>query len=206
MIQPGTVITSTHTRIAFERTSAETGGELLRFEETYQVGPQRPPMHIHAVQTERFTVLSGTLGVRVGRETRILAPGEVAEVPPGTPHTLWNAGDQPCVHRVEMMPALAMEDFFHEIVTLEAEGGLPPRSLSQAGRVATLFQRHRNQLAAVPWFIQRAFLRLVAFVSGWRSSSPNLALDPQRHGAPVEGAGPPRGHVLDATDDGVAHL
>jgi mannose-6-phosphate isomerase-like protein (cupin superfamily) len=54
-------------------------------------------MHIHAAQIERFTVLSGTLGVRVRRETRILGPGEVVEVAPATPHTLWNAGDQVCV-------------------------------------------------------------------------------------------------------------
>jgi NADPH:quinone reductase-like Zn-dependent oxidoreductase/mannose-6-phosphate isomerase-like protein (cupin superfamily) len=187
MIQSGTVVESPHTRIAFECTSAESDGALLRFEETYQVGPQRPPMHIHAAQTERFTVLRGVLGVRVGRETKTLTPGDVVEVAPGTPHTLWNAGDEPCVHRVEMMPALAMEDFFHEIVTLEAEGGLPPRSLSEAGRVATLFLRHRNQLAAMPWFIQRALFRFVAFVSGWRSSPRNPAFDSRSHGAPVEG-------------------
>jgi NADPH:quinone reductase-like Zn-dependent oxidoreductase len=148
-------------------------------------------MHIHTAQTERFTVLSGALGVRVGRETKTLTPGDVVEVAPGTPHTLWNAGDEPCVHRVEMMPALGMEDFFHEIVTLEAEGGLPPRSLAQAGRVATLFLRHHNQLAAIPWFIQRALFRIVAFVSGWRSSHRNPAFDSGSAGAPVDGARQP---------------
>jgi hypothetical protein len=56
MISTGTVVESPHTRITFERTSAGTGGALLSFQETYQVGPQRPPMHIHATQTERFTV------------------------------------------------------------------------------------------------------------------------------------------------------
>ena len=171
MITAGTVVESPHTRIAFERTSADTNGALLRFEETYQVGPQRPPMHIHATQIERFTVLSGKLGVRVRRETRILGPGEVVEVAPGTPHTLWNAGDQVCVHRVEMMPALAMEDYFHEIITLEAEGGIPPKSLAHAGRLATLFLRHRNQLAGLPWPIQRTLFRLVVWLSRWFSSA-----------------------------------
>ena len=167
MIPSGTVVRGPHTRIHFERTSADTEGALLRFEETYQVGPQRPPMHLHAVQTERFTVLRGTLGVRVGGETRTLGPGDVAEVPPGTPHTLWNAGDQVCVHRVEMMPALAMEDFFHAIVTLEAEGGVPPKSLAQAGRIAALFLRHGNQLAGVPWPFQRALLGTLVSISRW---------------------------------------
>jgi mannose-6-phosphate isomerase-like protein (cupin superfamily) len=167
MIKAGTVVVGPHTRIEFERTSADTGGTLLRFEETYQVGPQRPPMHLHVAQIERFTVLRGTLGVRRGRETRVLGPGEVAEVPAGTPHTLWNAGAEVCVHRVEMMPALAMEDFFEAIVTLEAEGGVPPKSLSHAARVATLFLRHRNQLAGLPWPIQRALFGLIIWLSKW---------------------------------------
>jgi quercetin dioxygenase-like cupin family protein len=167
MIEPGTVIAGPHTRIEFEQTSANTNGALLSFKETYEVDTQRVPMHIHATQTERFTVLSGTLGVRVGLVTRTLGPGDVAEVPAGTPHTLWNAGDQACVHRVEMMPALAMEDFFHAVVTLEAEGGVPPKSLAHAARVATLFLRHRNQLAGLPWFIQRALFRTVVFLSRW---------------------------------------
>jgi quercetin dioxygenase-like cupin family protein len=165
MIESGPVVASLDTRIEFELTSADTNGTLLRFKETYRPGTPRPPMHIHAAQTERFTVLSGTLGVRVGREVRILAPGEVADVPPGTPHTLWNAGNDPCVHRVEMMPALSMEDFFQEIVTLEAQGGMPPRSLADAGRVATLFLVHRNQLAGLPWFIQRALFGFVAWLA-----------------------------------------
>jgi mannose-6-phosphate isomerase-like protein (cupin superfamily) len=179
MITAGTIVESPHTRIAFERTSADTNGALLSFEETYQVGPQRPPLHIHATQIERFTVLSGTLGVRVRRETRLLGAGEVVEVAAGTPHTLWNAGDQLCVHRVEMMPALAMEDYFHAIITLEAEGGIPPKSLADAGRLATLFLRHRNQLAGLPWSLQRAFFRLVVLVSRWSPAAASVLTVPE---------------------------
>jgi NADPH:quinone reductase len=188
MISPGTVVEGPHTRIAFERTSADTNGTLLRFEETYQVGLQRPPMHIHATQIERFTVLSGTLGVRVRRETRILGPGDVVEVAAGTPHTLWNAGNEACVHRVEMMPALAMEDYFYEIITLEAEGGIPPKSLAHAGRLATLFLRHHNQLAGLPWPIQRTLFRLVAWLSAW-FSGPHVNGSSPPQPAPVRSQG-----------------
>jgi hypothetical protein len=107
-------------------------------------------MHIHAAQIERFTVLRGTLGVRAGRETRMLGPGEVVEVAAGTPHTLWNAGNQECVHRVEMMPALATEDYFHEVITLEAEGGVPPKSLAHL--VAYGFMGASGALCTVAMF------------------------------------------------------
>ena len=53
MIKSGTVVAGPHTRIEFERTSADTNGALLSFKETFQVGPQRPPAHLHATQTER---------------------------------------------------------------------------------------------------------------------------------------------------------
>jgi len=70
---------------------------------------------------------------------------------------------------VEMMPALSMEDFFHEIVIIEAEGGKPPKSLAQAARLATLLLRHRNQLPGIPWFIQRMLFGLVVFLSSPRA-------------------------------------
>jgi mannose-6-phosphate isomerase-like protein (cupin superfamily) len=174
MIKSGTVVAGPHTCIEFERTSADTHGALLSFKETFQVGPQRPPMHLHATQTERFTVLTGTLGVRIGRETRVLGPGETVEVAPGTAHTLWNAGDQVCVHRVEMMPALAMEDFFYETVTIEAEGGVPPTSLAQAARLAALLLRHRNQLHGLPWFVQRVLFGLLVLLSPKRDTHARL--------------------------------
>ena len=176
MIKPGTVVAGPHTRIEFEQTSAQTDGKLLRFEETFQVGMERPPMHIHATQSEAFTVLRGKLAVRVGAETRILGPGESIVAQPGTAHTLWNAGDEVCVHTVEMVPALAMEDYFYEIVTLEAEGGIPHKSLAQAGRIATLFLRHHNQLAGLPWSVQRVAFRLLVVLARWFTPSPAAPL------------------------------
>jgi NADPH:quinone reductase-like Zn-dependent oxidoreductase len=90
-----------------------------------------------------------------------------------------------------MMPALAMEDYFHEIIALEAEGGIPPRSLAHARRLAALFLRHHNQLAALPWPIQRTLFGLVVWLSGWFSSARvNGSAPPQS--ALAEGPGPAR--------------
>jgi hypothetical protein len=46
-------------------------------------------------QDERFKVRAGVVGVRLGRERRQLVAGDVLEIPRGTPHALWNAGDAP---------------------------------------------------------------------------------------------------------------
>jgi quercetin dioxygenase-like cupin family protein len=48
----------------------------------------RPPLHVHAFESETFYVLEGALTVWVGdREPVTLGPGEAATAPPGLPHT-----------------------------------------------------------------------------------------------------------------------
>ncbi|MCU0696029.1 MAG: cupin domain-containing protein [Myxococcaceae bacterium] len=167
-VRAGQVVEGPHTRIEFEVTSADSGGRLLSFRQTFQPGPFSPPVHVHASQTERFTVVSGRLGVRVGEAVQVLGPGQTVAVPPGTPHTLWNAGAGPCVHRVQLEPARRMEHFFVGIVTLEAEGAIPPRRLSQLARLARLFLDHENRVPGLPWSVFKVVLRLVAFVGGAR--------------------------------------
>ena len=53
-------------------------------------------------------VLSGRMGVKAGGRERVLEAGEEAVVPPGVPHTFWNASRSGEVlhHVVELRPAL----------------------------------------------------------------------------------------------------
>jgi quercetin dioxygenase-like cupin family protein len=50
--------------------------------------------HVHRFQEERFEVLSGKLGVRVGGQEMILGPGQRGVGPPGVPHAWWNPSDR----------------------------------------------------------------------------------------------------------------
>jgi quercetin dioxygenase-like cupin family protein len=53
-----------------------------------------PPMHVHYLQDEAATVVSGRLGYLVpGGEARFANPGEEVIWPAGTPHKWWNAGN-----------------------------------------------------------------------------------------------------------------
>jgi mannose-6-phosphate isomerase-like protein (cupin superfamily) len=47
--------------------------------------------HVHPYQTERFEILEGLVGLRIGGDEFAAGPGDVAVVPPGTPHRFWNA-------------------------------------------------------------------------------------------------------------------
>jgi hypothetical protein len=90
-------------------------------------------------------------------------------VPPGTAHTFWNAGDEPCVHEVRLEPALDMEHFFEGVVTLEAQRRLPPHGRPDLLRIALLFGKHDNLIAGVPRVVQRivyALARSIAWATG----------------------------------------
>jgi mannose-6-phosphate isomerase-like protein (cupin superfamily) len=64
-----------------------------------------PPAHRHRHETEVFTVASGLLVVRLGRERRLVQAGETVVVPPGVTHAFANPGDEPVRVRTVERPA-----------------------------------------------------------------------------------------------------
>jgi quercetin dioxygenase-like cupin family protein len=139
MIRPGDTIANpvTGERFSFTDTAESTGGELLAFDFALAPGGKVPIPHVHPIQTERFEVVSGTMRFRVGLRTRLAGPGDVVEVPPGLIHGFANAGPDEAVVRVEVRPALAMEQMFADVVALARAGrmtrhGLPRNLLDLA--------------------------------------------------------------------------
>jgi energy-coupling factor transport system permease protein len=68
------------------------------------------PKHVHRKQLERFTVVSGTLGVHVDGSERVYGPGEPFEVAAGVPHQM--AAEGPTRTTWEVRPALRTAEFF----------------------------------------------------------------------------------------------
>ena len=93
----------------------DSGGELVRIEDTAAPGPSRRPMSAHPAQRERFEVLSGTLGLTVDGERHLLGPGDSLVVEPGARHLPRNAGDGELRFLAEMRPAGRFEGFLAEI-------------------------------------------------------------------------------------------
>jgi len=137
-------------RFIFSQTAADTGGELLAVEFVVAPDGHVPGGHVHPVQEERFEVVSGRMRFKKGRKTVLAGPGDTLIVPPGTYHRFANAGDGPAVIRVEVRPALNMEQLWETTVALAAEGrtfrsGLPkPLDLA-------LFMRQFQQEVQAPF-------------------------------------------------------
>jgi len=151
MITPGQSLSNpvTGERFTFIHTAASTGGELLAFDFALRPGGAVPMRHVHPVQTERFEVTSGRMRFRVGRRTVVAGPGDVVEVAPGVVHSFANAGDEEATLRVEVRPALAMEEMFAEVVALAQAGRMTRRGLPRNPlRLARLARKYDQEAHA----------------------------------------------------------
>ena len=152
MITPGQTLENpvTGERFTFTHTAASTGGELLAFDFALRPGGAVPMPHVHPIQTERFEVTAGRMRFRVGLRTIVAGPGDVVEVAPGVTHSFANAGDEEARLRVEVRPALAMEEMFAEVVALAKAGRMNKRGLPRSLRELARLARKYDQEAHAP--------------------------------------------------------
>jgi len=177
MIRPGDRLENPVTGevLVFHETAAQTGGELVRVETIVEPDGFVAAAHVHPAQTERFDVLAGTLGLRVGRETLRAEAGHSVLVPPGTPHRFWNAGDEEARFMCEIRPALRFESLIETMFTLAAEGKTSRRGMPNPFRLAVIANEHFDtvRLPFPPARLQRAALAVGAPLGralGYRST------------------------------------
>ena len=193
-ISPGQTLENpvTGERFTFTHTAASTGGELLAFEFALRPGGAVPIPHVHPIQTERFQMLAGRMRFRVGLRTIITGPGDVIEVAPGVAHWFANAGEHEARLRVEVRPALRMEEMFAEVIAMAKAGRLTrrgmPRNMLDLARLA----RKYDQEAHAPLLTvgtQRLLLAPLLLAtrhprSGWPRRWPALFDSPHSREAP----------------------
>jgi mannose-6-phosphate isomerase-like protein (cupin superfamily) len=155
-------------RITLRQTAADTDGELLAIDLELPAGRRVPGgLHIHPLQEERFEVVEGTMRFRMGGEQVVAGPGQVVVVPPGVKHDFANAGDEQALVRVEVRPALKMEQLFETAVGLAQQGrtmlGGIPRPLS----LALFVQEFEDEVQAAfpPRWLQRLVLGPLAWLA-----------------------------------------
>jgi quercetin dioxygenase-like cupin family protein len=168
MINPGQTLENpiTGERFTFTHTAGSTGGELLAFELGLRPGGTVPMPHVHPIQTERFEVVEGRMRFRLGRRRVIAGPGDVVQVAPGVVHSFANAGDEEARVRVEVRPALAMEEMLAEVVTLAEAGRMTRRGLPRNPLDLAVLARKYDREARAPLMsvgVQRLLLAPLVF-------------------------------------------
>ena len=134
-------------RIVFRKRARDTGGELL--EMTLYLAPRGfiAAPHVHPNQEERFEVAGAPVTFKVDGKERLYQPGEVAVVPPGTPHVWWNASDQEAATLVQFRPALDTETFFETFFGLAIDGRVGRNGLPNPLQMMVLARDYRREMA-----------------------------------------------------------
>src|SRR5262249_13847734 len=167
-IQPGDVLANpvTGERFTFIETAASPPGALLAFQLELRARGGVPMPHVHPIQTERFQVLEGTVRFRVGRRTFLAESGQVIEVAPGVIHGFANPGSRPARMRVDVSPALRMEQMLAEVVALAEAGRLTRRGMPRNPLDLARLARAYDDVAHAPFLsirMQRLLLAPLTF-------------------------------------------
>jgi quercetin dioxygenase-like cupin family protein len=167
-IQPGDTLANpvTGERFTFIETATSSNGELLAFELELRAGGAVPMPHVHPIQTERFEVLEGTVRFRVGRRSILASAGEIVEIAPGVVHGFSNPGREPVRMRVDVSPALQMEEMLRQVVALASAGRLTRRGLPRSPFELARLARAYDNVAHAPFVsvrMQRVLLAPVTF-------------------------------------------
>jgi quercetin dioxygenase-like cupin family protein len=169
-------------KITFIRTAADTDGELLEIELELTADGAVPGAHLHPEQEERFEVREGTMAFRMGLKRIVAGPGEVVTVPAGKVHAFKNAGDETAKVRVQVRPALAMEQLFETTVALAEDGRTTAKGMPRPLDLALFVREFQREVRAPfpPAPVVRAMLAPLAWVAtrrghGERYAAPALA-------------------------------
>ena len=150
-------------RIVIRHSGADTDGELLEFDVFLQPGAHVPAGHAHPRQEEQFSVLAGQVRFRVAGRDEVVGPGSRLSVPAGTSHWFGNVGSSVAHLRVEVRPALRMQELFETSVRCSGSSSAWRARVLDWALIPLDFQR---ELAVpnVPAWVVRTLLSPLAWL------------------------------------------
>jgi len=122
-----------------------------------------PPMHVHYLQEEVATVVSGRAGYQVqGEPPRFAEAGETIVWPAGTPHKWWNAGPTELRMTGSCRPPDNVEFYLGAVFASMKENGGRPGLFD----IAFLTMRYRSEFAMLelPPAVRRLVIPLLYLV------------------------------------------
>jgi mannose-6-phosphate isomerase-like protein (cupin superfamily) len=133
--------------------------------------------HVHPHFDERFTVVEGRIGFRLDGVESIAGPGEVVEIPRGSWHDWWNAGDEVAVARVRVSDGVRFLQMIETLFGLAGDGHTNEKGLPDPLQLAMFATEFRDVLVLKrpPSAVQRlvfGILRPIARARGYRGTYP----------------------------------
>ncbi|GAB2576893.1 cupin domain-containing protein [Spirosoma areae] len=143
--------------LTFRELLAEPDGDRVLVEN--QVAPGvGPPMHVHWLQDECLTVVSGQLAYQVqGQATQHAREGETVLFRRGMPHRFWNEGTEMLTCTGWIKPANSVVFFLSSIFAAQNKSG---KAQPEAFDAAYLLTRYASEydMLEIPRFVKRVIL------------------------------------------------
>ena len=133
--------------------------------------------HVHHHFDERFTVESGRIGFRLDGNESVAEPGAVVEIPQGSWHDWWNAGEQEAVARVYVSDGARFLQMIENFFGLGRDGHTDEKGMPGPLQLTMFATEFRDVLvfkrppAAVQTLVF-GVLRPIAKARGYRGTYP----------------------------------
>jgi quercetin dioxygenase-like cupin family protein len=159
---PIVIESGTGEQLTFLRKYVENGAEYIEAANTVKPGGG-PPMHVHHLQDESFTVAEGLLAAQTqGQQVKYYRPGETVFFPRGVAHKFWNAGNTTLKCNGFVTPVYNFEYFLTAIFRSTKEGG---KGRPQTFDAAFLLHRYQSEfdMFDIPWVVKKVIFPLTRF-------------------------------------------
>jgi quercetin dioxygenase-like cupin family protein len=155
-------------RLVFRRTAADTNGDLVEVDVFYKPDGNPPPVHYHPTQEERFEVVSGEMLTHVDGVERTYGAGETFVLPPGSRHSMHNAGSEEAHVIWQTRPALKTEALFETMWGLMRDGKTNKKGVPNLLHAAVLMREYQDEfrLTQPPFAVQKVLFGLLAPIGG----------------------------------------
>jgi mannose-6-phosphate isomerase-like protein (cupin superfamily) len=157
------------------QTADQTNGKLLQIMYAVEKPETKPtiPLHFHSQCSERFEVVSGRLGVILNDEQHQLGIGEEINIPPGTSHTFWNAGEEALRFITDVRPPGQLQTYWETVFGLAEDGKVGRNGLPNLLQLAVVAPLADSYPPNVPLPVSRLLVSLFAGIgrmAGYKAS------------------------------------
>lgn len=163
---PITITNGQGEQLTFTGLVQEEGGEKLIGHNQVMPG-SGPPMHVHWLQDEGFTVMKGRIGYQLeGEEERFAGPGESVVFKKGIAHRFWNAGADILECQAWVMPAHNFVFYLSSVFEAQQKAGSARPDLFD---MAFLLRRYRSEfdMTGLPFFVKKIMVPLAYITGKW---------------------------------------
>lgn len=157
---PHTIVNNHGEELIFQGVVREPDGDRV-YGESFVAPGSGPPMHVHWLQDECFTVVKGKIGYQIqGQPEQYALAGETILFKRGEPHRFWNAGTDTLHCKGWMKPANTSVFFLSAIFAAQLKSGKTQPETFDAAFLLTRYKSEYDMLE-IPGFVKKVILPVV---------------------------------------------